>query len=501
MLWGLNRSDKQLSIRRFDRRKIVKDCRQFYIDGKWVTPTSANDFAVINPATEEKIATISLGTAADVDKAVAAAKRAFGSYSETSPDERRALLRRIIEVYQSKYEEMVETISQEMGAPMWLSRAAQAAAGLGHFFEMTKVLASYKFEELKGTTLMRKEPIGVCGLITPWNWPVNQIACKVAPALAAGCAMVLKPSEIAPLSGCLFTQILHEAGVPAGVFNMVNGDGPTVGAAISAHPDVDMVSFTGSTRAGVAVATAAAPTIKRVTQELGGKSANIILDDADIEQAVKAGVQGCVMNTGQSCNAPTRMLVPRSKMAEAAAAAKRAAEATKVGDPAAEGTTIGPLASEAQFEKVQRLIKKGIDEGAQLVTGGPGRPDGMSKGYFVKPTVFANVRNDMTIAREEIFGPVLCIIPYENEEDAIRIANDTPYGLSGYVTSGDIERARRVAKRIRSGTVHVNGAHLDFSGAFGGYKQSGNGRELGEYGLEEFLEYKAMQLKLPPKAA
>lgn len=440
----------------------------------------------------KEIALISLGTAADVDKAVAAAKRAFESYSETSPDERLALLRRIIEVFQSKYEEMVETISQEMGAPMWLSRAAQAAAGLGHFFEMTKVLASYKFEELKGTTLMRKEPIGVCGLITPWNWPVNQIACKVAPALAAGCTMVLKPSEIAPLSGYLFTQILHEGGVPAGVFNMVNGDGPTVGAAISAHPDVDMVSFTGSTRAGVAVATAAAPTVKRVTQELGGKSANIILDDADIEQAVTAGVQGCVMNTGQSCNAPTRMLVPRSKMAEAAAAAKRAAETTKVGDPAAEGTTIGPLASEAQFEKVQRLIKKGVDEGAQLVTGGPGRPDGISKGYFVKPTVFANVRNDMTIAREEIFGPVLCIIPYENEEDAIRIANDTPYGLSGYVTSGDLERARRVAKRIRSGNVHVNGAHLDFSGAFGGYKQSGNGREWGEAGFEEFLELKAV---------
>src|SRR6202158_6220487 len=470
----------------------MKDCRQFYIDGKWIAPTSAHDFAVVNPATEEKIATISLGAAADVDKAVAAAKRAFESYSETSPDERLALLQRIIEVYQAKYEEMAETISQEMGAPMWLSRAAQAAAGLGHFFEMTKVLARYKFEELKGTTLMRKEPIGVCGLITPWNWPVNQIASKVAPALVAGCTMVLKPGEIAPLSGYLFTQILHEAGVPAGVFNMVNGDGPTVGAAISAHPDVDMVSFTGSTRAGVAVATAAAPTVKRVTQELGGKSANIILDDADIEPAVMAGMQGCVMNTGQSCNAPTRMLVPRSKMAAAAAAAKRAAEAPTGGDPAAEGTKIGPLASEAQFEKEQRLLKKGIEEGAQLVTGGPGRPDGLRKGYFVKPTVFANVRNDMTIAREEIFGPVLSIIPYENEEDAIRIANDTPYGLSGYVTSGDIEHARRVAKRIRSGNVHVNGAQPDFSGSFGGYKQSGNGREWGEAGFEEFLELKAV---------
>lgn len=470
----------------------MKDCRQFYIDGKWVNPTQAHDCAVINPATEEQIATISLGTAADVDKAVTAARKAFESYSETTPEERLKLLQRIIEVYRSKYEEMAETISQEMGAPIRLSRAAQAAAGLGHFSEVVKVLGNYKFEELKGTTLMRKEPIGVCGLITPWNWPVNQIACKVAPALAAGCTMVLKPSEIAPLSGYLFTQILHESGVPAGVFNMVNGDGPTVGAAISAHPGIDMVSFTGSTRAGVAVATAAAPTVKRVTQELGGKSANIILDDADIARAVKAGVQGCVLNTGQSCNAPTRMLVPRSQMAQAIAAAKQAAEATKVGDPFAESTNIGPLASEAQFEKVQRLIQKGIDEGAELVTGGPGRPEGLHKGYFVKPTVFAKVRNDMTIAREEIFGPVLSIIPYDDEKDAVRIANDTPYGLSGYVTSGDLERARRVAKRIRSGNVHVNGAQPDFGGAFGGYKQSGNGREWGAAGFEEFLEVKSV---------
>ena len=470
----------------------MKDCRQFYIDGKWVAPTNAHDFPVTNPATEKEIAVISLGTAADVDKAVVAAKRAFESFSETTPDERLALLRRITEVYQEKYEEMAETISQEMGAPMWLARAAQAAAGLGHLIEMQRVLGSYKFEELKGSTLMRKEAIGVCGLITPWNWPVNQITCKVAPALAAGCTMVLKPSEIAPLSGYLFTQIMHEAGVPAGVYNMVNGDGPTVGAAISCHPGVDMVSFTGSTRAGVAVATAAAPTVKRVTQELGGKSANIILDDADVEQAAMAGVQACIMNTGQSCNAPTRMLVPRAKMAQAAAAAKLAAEAVKVGDPAADGTNIGPLASAAQFEKVQHLIQKGIDEGAELVAGGPGRPEGLTKGYFVKPTVFSNVRNSMTIAREEIFGPVLAIIPYDSEEDAIRIANDTHYGLSGYVMSGDIERARRVAKRIRSGNVHVNGAQPDFSGAFGGYKQSGNGREWGEAGLDEFLELKAV---------
>ncbi|HXJ34334.1 MAG TPA: aldehyde dehydrogenase family protein [Candidatus Eisenbacteria bacterium] len=470
----------------------MKDCRQFYIDGKWVAPTKPHDAQVVNPATEEPIATISLGSEADVDKAVTAARRAFETYSETSVQERLELLQRIIAVYQSKYDEMVETISQEMGAPLWLSRAAQAAAGMGHFFEMTKVLSTFQFEEQKGSTLMRKEPIGVCGLITPWNWPVNQIACKVAPALAAGCTMVLKPSEIAPLSGYLFAQILDEAGVPAGVFNLVNGDGPTVGHAIASHPGVDMVSFTGSTRAGVAVATAAAPTVKRVTQELGGKSANIILDDADIAAVVAAGVQSCVLNTGQSCNAPTRMLVPRAKMAAAVAAAKAAAEAVKVGDPFTEGTTIGPIANKTQFAKVQTLIKKGIQEGAQLVAGGPDRPEGLSKGYFVRPTVFANVRNDMTIAREEIFGPVLSIIPYDSEDEAVRIANDTPYGLSGYVQSGDVERARRVAKRLRSGNVHVNGAQPDFGAAFGGYKQSGNGREWGEAGLQEFLELKSV---------
>ncbi len=423
---------------------------------------------------------------------MAAARRAFASYAETTPAERSALLQRIIAVYQARYEEMADAISREMGAPLWLARSAQAAAGLGHLLEMVNVLASFPFEEPRGTTLMRREPIGVCGLITPWNWPINQIACKVAPALAAGCTMVLKPSEIAPLSGYLFAQILHEAGVPPGVFNLVNGDGPTVGAALAAHPDVDMVSFTGSTRAGVAVAMAAAPTVKRVTQELGGKSANIILDDADLEQAVTAGVQACFLNTGQSCNAPTRMLVPRSKLGAAVAAAKRAAESTTVGDPRAEGTTIGPLASRAQFEKVQRLIAQGIEEGAELVTGGLGRPEHLARGYFVKPTVFANVRNDMTIAREEIFGPVLAIIPYADEADAIRIANDTPYGLSGYVTSGDLERARRVARQIRSGNVHVNGAQPDLGAAFGGYKQSGNGREWGAAGLAEFLELKAI---------
>jgi aldehyde dehydrogenase (NAD+) len=470
----------------------MRDCRPFYIDGKWVNPTAARDWEVINPATEEPIATISLGSAADVDKAVAAAARAFECYSQTLVDERVALLQRVIEVYKAKSEEMAQTISQEMGCPLSLARSAQAAAGLGHLFEIVKVLQSFKFEELKGSTLMRKEPIGVCGLITPWNWPMNQVVAKVAPALAAGCTVVLKPSEMAPLSAYLFAQILDEAGVPPGVFNLVNGDGPTVGAAIAAHPDVAMVSFTGSTRAGVAVALAAASTVKRVTQELGGKSAHIILDDADLETAVKEGVQACFRNTGQSCNAPTRMLVPRSKMPEATAAAKKTAEATKVGDPLAEGHHIGPLASKAQFDKVQRLIRVGIAEGARLIAGGPDRPEGMSKGYFVKPTIFADVRNDMTIAREEIFGPVLCMIPYEDEEDAVRIANDTPYGLSGFVSAGDIERARRVAKRIRSGNVHINNARVDFGGCFGGYKQSGNGREWGEAGLAEFLELKAI---------
>jgi aldehyde dehydrogenase (NAD+) len=389
-------------------------------------------------------------------------------------------------------DDMAKTICEEMGAPMSLSRAAQAPVGLSHFLEVARILSYYQFEQLQGSTLMRKEPIGVCGLITPWNWPMNQITCKVAPALAAGCTMVLKPSEIAPVSAYLFTEILHEAGVPPGVFNMVNGDGPTVGAAISSHPDIAMVSFTGSTRAGVAVAMAAAPSVKRVTQELGGKSANIILDDADLERAVKEGVQACMRNTGQSCNAPTRMLIERSKMAEAAAIAKRVTEALKIGEPRLDDTGIGPLANKAQFEKVQRLIYKGIEEGARLITGGCGRPEGLRKGYFARPTVFSDVSNEMTIAREEIFGPVLCIIPYEDEDDAVRIANDTPYGLSGYVTSGDTERARGVAKRIRSGNVHINGARLDFGGGFGGYKQSGNGREWGEAGLEEFLELKAI---------
>ncbi len=470
----------------------MKDYRKFYIDGEWVDPTESHDFTVVNPANEEAIAMISFGSAKDVDRAVAAAKRGLESYSEVSVEERLALLRRIIEVYKSQMEKMATTISQEMGAPISLSRKAQAPAGLGHLLEIAKVVEHFKFEELKGSSLMRKEPIGVCGLITPWNWPMNQVVAKVAPALAAGCTMVLKPSEFAPLSSYLLAEILHEAGVPAGVFNLVSGDGSTVGHAVASHPDVAMVSFTGSTRAGIAVAQAAAPTVKRVTQELGGKSANIILDDADLEKAVKQGVRECFVNTGQSCNAPTRMLIPRSKMAEAVAAAKQAAESTKVGDPFAADTGMGPLANKGQFDKVQRLIHQGIEEGAKLVAGGLGRPDGLTKGYFVKPTVFAEVRNDMTIAREEIFGPVLCMIPFGDEDDAVRMANDSPYGLSGFVTSGNLERAHRIAKRIRAGNVHINGARVDFAGCFGGYKQSGNGREWGEAGLEEFLELKTI---------
>ncbi|HLX69829.1 MAG TPA: aldehyde dehydrogenase family protein, partial [Verrucomicrobiae bacterium] len=382
--------------------------------------------------------------------------------------------------------------SREMGCPISLARAAQAPSGTAHLMETAKVLEQFQFEERKGTTLMRQEPIGVCGMITPWNWPMNQIVAKVAPALAAGCTMVLKPSEMAPLSAILFAQILHEAGVPAGVFNLVNGDGPTVGAAIAAHPGVDMISFTGSTRAGIAVATAAAPSVKRVTQELGGKAANIILDDADFAKVIPQGVDTCFRNSGQSCNAPTRMLVPQGRMAEVADLAKQAADKTRVGDPFAEGVNNGPLANRNQFERVQKMIQKGIDEGAKLVAGGTGRPDGLNKGYFVKPTVFSDVRNDMTIAREEIFGPVLCIIPYKDDDDAVRIANDTPYGLAGFVSSANIDRARGIAKRIRSGNVHINGARVDFAGCFGGYKQSGNGREWGEAGLEEFLELKAI---------
>jgi aldehyde dehydrogenase (NAD+) len=465
---------------------------QFYIDGKWVDPVAPKTLDVINPANEEAYARISLGSKADVDKAVTAARRAFETFSQTSREERLELLQAILAAYQKHYDEMVETISLEMGAPLWLSKAAQAATGLAHIGESLKILKGFQFERQNGKTELRYEPVGVCGLITPWNWPINQITCKVAPALAAGCTMVLKPSEVAPMSGLLFAEILHEAGVPAGVFNLVNGDGPTVGEAMSSHPGIDMMSFTGSTRAGIAVAKAAADTVKRVAQELGGKSANIVLDDADLQKAVAQGVQSCFMNSGQSCNAPTRMFVPRGKQDAAIEIAKVAAAKVKVGDPAAADTTIGPVVSEIQYNKIQALIQKGIDEGATLVAGGTGRPDGLNRGYYVRPTVFANVTNDMTIAREEIFGPVLSMLPYDTEEEAIRQANDTVYGLSGYVQSGSLDHAKRVAARLRTGNVHLNGAGADFTAPFGGYKQSGNGREWGDFGFDEFLEVKAV---------
>ncbi|MDF1735693.1 MAG: aldehyde dehydrogenase family protein [Minwuia sp.] len=469
----------------------MSNSMKFYIDGAWVDPVDPKPFDVINPATEEAFAQISLGNAEDVDRAVQAAKRAFPSWSQTTKQERLELFDAIMAAYKNHYAEMADAISKEMGAPATFAQKVQAATGIGHFKTMSKLLANFEFDEDRGTTRLSKEPIGVCGMITPWNWPVNQIAAKVAPALAAGCTMVLKPSEIAPMSGIVFAEILHEAGVPKGVFNMVNGDGPGVGSAISSHPDVDMVSFTGSTRAGVAVAQNAAPTVKRVSQELGGKSANIILDDADFQKAVFGGVLQCFGNTGQSCNAPTRMLVPMDRMEEAGEIAKAAAAKVRVGDPADENTTMGPLVSKAQWDKVQGLIQKGIDEGANPVAGGTGLPEGVNKGYFARPTVFTNVTNDMTIAREEIFGPVLSILGYKDDADAVSIANDTPYGLSGYV-SGAPEHAQAIAKQLRTGNVHVNGAMADVFAPFGGYKQSGNGREWGEYGLEEYLEIKAI---------
>jgi aldehyde dehydrogenase (NAD+) len=470
----------------------MTDFTRFYINGEWVAPLQPKLFDVINPATEEPVAQISLGSAGDVDRAVAAAKAAFPAFSRTSKADRVALLQKIVEAYKARYDELAQTITKEMGAPAWLSSRAQAATGVAHLNQMIAILKDFSFESLRGTTLIAREPVGVCGFITPWNWPMNQIACKVVPALAAGCSMVLKPSEIAPLNAVIYAEILHAAGVPKGVFNLVNGDGATVGQAIASHPDVDMVSFTGSTRAGIAVAKAAADTVKRVHQELGGKSANIILPDADLQKAVAGGVQSCFNNSGQSCNAPTRMFVQARQHERAVEIAKAAAEATKVGDPNTKGTTIGPVVSEAQFRKIQRLIEAGIAEGATLVAGGPGRPEGFNRGYYVRPTVFANVKPEMTISREEIFGPVLSILPYDSEEQVIRLANDTVYGLSGYVQSGDIEHARKVAAQLRTGNVHLNGAGPDFGAPFGGFKQSGNGREWGEFGLDEFLEVKAV---------
>jgi len=456
-----------------------------------VDPIGTETMDVINPATEEPICAIALGNSADVDRAVAAAKAAFETFSQTTREERIALLEKIIECYKARMGDIAAAVSQEMGAPVGLANAAQAPAGLGHLMYTLNALKEFSFEQMVAGNKIVREPIGVCGLITPWNWPLNQIAAKVGPAIAAGCTMVLKPTEIAPINALIFAEVMHEAGVPAGVFNLVNGTGPEVGVAMSSHPDIDMMSFTGSTRAGISVAQEAAKTVKRVTQELGGKSPNIILDDADFAAAVSRDMAGMCMNTGQSCNAPTRMLVPEARMDEAAAIAKATAEAIVVGDPSDAGTQVGPLVSQMQFDKVQALIQKGIDEGAKLETGGVGRPEGMNRGYFVKPTVFSHVTNDMTIAQEEIFGPVLSLIGYKDEEDAVRIANDTVYGLSAYI-SGSAERAKAVASKLRAGNVHLNGAGVNPGAPFGGYKQSGNGREFSVWGLEEFLETKAV---------
>jgi aldehyde dehydrogenase (NAD+) len=470
----------------------MREMLQFYIDGQWVDPITPNTLEVINPATEEVCGHISIGSAADVDVAAAAARRAFETYSQSTREQRLDLLQAILDEYLKRFDDVAEAIMDEMGAPWEVATNAQAASGTQHIKAAIRALKSMEFESHSRSTLIVKEPIGVCGLITPWNWPQNQIAVKVAPALAAGCTMILKPSEIAPFDAYIFAEILDAAGVPAGVFNLINGDGPGVGTALSVHPDIDMVSFTGSTRAGILVAQNAAPTVKRVAQELGGKSPNILLNDADFEQAVKAGVAEVFFNTGQSCDAPSRMLVPKDRMDEAAAIAAAVANSTVVGDPRGEGVEVGPLVSELQWNKVQGLIQAGIDEGATLAAGGVGRPDGLDKGYYAKPTVFADVNNQMTIAREEIFGPVVSIIPYEDEEDAIRIANDTPYGLASYVSSTDMQHARKVASRLRAGMVHINNANLDAGAPFGGYKQSGNGREWGSHGLEEFLEVKSI---------
>jgi len=465
---------------------------KFYIDGEWVEPIESKLCDVINPATEEVSGQISLGSAKDVDRAVAAARKAFPSYSQTTPEERIALLNRIIALYEKRSDELAHAMTAEMGSPITFSNEVQVVNALNHFKELASVLSSYKFESFMDGTMIRREPIGVCGLITPWNWPLNQVTSKVSCALAAGCTMVLKPSEIAPLSSILLAEILHDAGVPKGVFNLVNGDGPTVGEAISAHPDIDMVSFTGSTRAGIMVAKAAAATVKRVAQELGGKSPNVLLPGTDLAKAVPAGLLRCYTNTGQSCQAPTRMLVHRSQRDEAVALAKKTAEQVVLGDPLDPKTQMGPVVSKAQYDKIQGLIEKGIEEGATLVTGGPGRPAGFNRGYYVRPTVFADVTPDMTIAKEEIFGPVLSMMNYETEDEAIEIANGTSYGLSGYVQAPNLDDAKRVGAKIRAGRIYLNGAPANNKVPFGGYKQSGNGREHGVFGLEEYLEVKAM---------
>jgi len=473
---------------------------KFYIDGKWVDPITPKSLDVINPATEAVCGHISAGSAADVDVAVKAARKAFETYSKTSREERIELLQRVLAEYQKRFGDIANAITEEMGAPASLAQRAQAPIGMAHLSTAIEVLKSYKFEEDRGPTRIVKEPIGVCGLITPWNWPINQIACKVAPALATGCTMVLKPSEEAPFSAYLWAEVMDAAGVPPGVFNLINGTGAEVGAAISAHPGVDMVSFTGSTRAGIEVAKAAAPTVKRVAQELGGKSPNIILEDADMKKAVGGGVAHVMNNSGQSCNAPTRMLVPSKKMSEAIAIAREAAEATTVGDPNG-NAQLGPVVNKTQFDKIQKLIQAGIDEGATLVAGGVGRPDGLDKGYFVKPTVFANVTNEMTIAKEEIFGPVVSILGYETVDQAVKIGNDTEYGLAAYISGTDMAKVREVASQLRAGQVSLNGGGGDMTAPFGGYKMSGNGREWGDHGFTEYLEIKAVLGYTPKQAA
>lgn len=463
-----------------------------YINGAWVAPQGTGTLSVVNPATEQVIGQVRLGNEADVDRAVAAARAAFPAFAETPLADRIALLERIVDLYKARFDDIGKAISDEMGAPLVFATRFQAGAGLSHFKEILKILKTFEFEHERGTTRVLKEPIGVAAMIVPWNWPMNQITCKVAPALAAGCTMILKPSEMAPTAAAILTDILDEAGVPDGVFNLVSGEGPVVGAALAAHPDVDVLSFTGSTRAGIAVAVAAAPTVKRVGQELGGKSANILLDDVDIEDAVTRGVTLCFRNSGQSCNSPTRLLVPKDRLDEAAGVAARVANDLVVGDPADASTQMGPVVNSVQWDSIQKHIQSGIDEGAKLVAGGPDRPEGLDSGFYVRPTVFSDVTPDMTIAREEIFGPVLSIMGYEDEADAVRIANSSPFGLAAYVESADLERCRAIAKRLRVGMVHLNGAVADPGAPFGGYRQSGNGREWGVAGLEEFLETKSV---------
>ena len=468
----------------------MREYLKFYIDGQWVDPVELRTLDVDNPTLEQVGGKIAIGSGADVDKAVKAARKAFDSWSVSSREERLDVLQAILDQYQKRAKDLADAVHEEMGAPPTLAAGPQVMMGLAHLSTALDVLKNYSFDEQRGESMVVKEPIGVCGLITPWNWPINQIACKVFPALAAGCTMVLKPSEVAPYSGQIFTEIIDAAGLPAGVYNMVFGDGPGVGAALSSHPGIDMVSFTGSTRAGIEVARNAAPTVKRVAQELGGKSPNIVLDDEAFAQSVAAGVAVMMMNSGQSCNAPSRMLVPKSRMDEAAAVARATAEGVKVGD-LSDSSAIGPVASRVQFDKVQGLIQKGIDEGATVVAGGPGRPEGLTQGYYVRPTVFTDVKNDMTIAREEIFGPVLCILGYDDLDQAVEIGNDTDYGLYGYVSGADLDQARALARRIRAGAVTINHA-FDIKVPFGGYKTSGNGREWGEEGFEDFLETKAI---------